>query len=361
MLNHASYGDVPIRILRRAAEVRAWIEQDPAARLGAAMLPELRRQRDALAAFLGIPAGGTAITANATDGAAAIMQSVELSPGDTVVVLSTEYSSIVRGWQVRAQLSGAAVVSVRAGIPFESAESLIEQLERSSFSVFQLSLVTSSTALVLPVAALAGWARVKGATVVLDAAHGPGHVGISPYVGLVDYTFGTVHKWVPAPRPAGFVFSARHHGRLRPAEVSVTWDSDDLLDRFTWPGTDDPAPRLCIGDALAQWHRWQQDGWLDEAEALACYATKEFGSLGLAATATGDHVPPRLRAFVVPVDAGRLRTALTAAHIRAPVMDLGDHRWPLLRIFPHVYNDEDDIARVRDVVAGLLRDTPWTG
>lgn len=356
MLNHASFGMPTCDVVALAERTRAELEADSLALVDVeSLLPRTRASAAQAATQLGLEPSAFALTQNATSGGAAVMRSLRPPPGATVAVLSTEYASITRGWQVRCEELGASFVAVTVPMPLASTEQLLDALEaqvRGEVAVAQLSLVASSTAIHFPVEAVTAWFRDRGALVVLDAAHGPGQVPLLPREWGVAAMFGTLHKWFPTPRPVGFVWVGDElRGRIRPAEVSLTWDAEDLVDRFAWPGTYDPAPRLCVPAALATWRQWSAAGDLERCGELAEYASERLVGAGGAATASAGHLAPRLRSVVLPaVPLEKLRLALAAEGIRA-FAGLGPGGETMLRIATHVYNDPSDV----DALCALLR------
>lgn len=359
MLNHASFGMPTTGVMRLAERTRAELEADSLALIDvAALTPRLRAAATAGARQLGLDPGCFALTHNATSGAAAVMRSLRLAPGDRVVVLSTEYPSITRGWQVRCEEADARFVPVAVPVPLGSTEQLLDAVAQhvdGDVAVAQLSLVTSSTAMHLPVAEVASWFKARGATVVVDAAHGPGHVPLRPEVWGCDAMFGTLHKWFPTPRPVGFLWtSERLRDVVRPAEVSLTWDASDLVERFSWTGTYDPTPRLCLEAALAQWNAWERAGELDRCAELAEYAMSRLRTAGATPTAGDSLQPPRLRAAVLGgVARDTLAEALLASKLRC-FSGLGPSGETIVRVATHVYNDESDVDRLCEVVADCL-------
>ncbi|BBZ26086.1 isopenicillin-N epimerase [Mycolicibacterium madagascariense] len=352
MLNHASYGLAPTAMLEHCAALRAELERDPNTTLGDALLVRLRGVVDAVARELGWPAECCALTTSATAGAAAVQRSVALGPGDTVVVLDCEYSSVIRGWRRRCDEVGATLTVVPVRLPFDDAGELLDEMScraPDSVAVLQFSAITSSAALRLPVAELAAWGRRRGATVVVDAAHGPFHVGLDWWRD-VDVVFGTLHKWLPVPRSVGIVYGAVP---LYPAETSLTFDEACPADRFGWPGTFDPASRLALPEAIALHRTWQAAGLFAECADLADHASDALEAVGAVPTAAVGFRPPRLRSFLLPgVDLDALRRRLIDADIRAWTGRY-DASTALVRVATHVYNDQRDVdALVRVVGAG---------
>jgi isopenicillin-N epimerase len=353
MLNHASYGLAPTAMLDHCAALRRDLECDPNTNLGEPLQARLRAVVHFVAEELGVPSASCALTTSATSGAAAVQRSLPLGAEDVVVVLDCEYSSVIRGWERRCAEAGATLYVVPVHLPFEDDADLLDRMSRTAgdrVTVLQFSAITSSAALLLPVNDIAAWGRRRGATVIVDAAHGPFHVDVGGW-DHADVVFGTLHKWLPVPRSVGILWT---NLPLHPAETSLTFDEPILADRFGWPGTFDPASRLAVPEAIAMHREWVSRGAIGHAEELADYAVDEMTRVGAIPTA-GEHFrPPRLRAFLLPgVDLDVLRRHLTDVGIRAWT-GRHDDSASLVRVATHVYNDRRDVDAVVDTIGALL-------
>ena len=354
MLNHASFGLATSAITALAEQVRAELEADSLALIDVeALTPRLRDAAAAAATHLELDAGSLVLTANATSGASAIMRS--LAPRGRVVVLSTEYASMLRGWQVRCEELGSECLRCSVPLPLQSTAQLLDSLDaqvRGPVDLVEMSLVSSSTAIRFPVEELVAWFKQRGALVVLDIAHGPGHVELHPEAWGVSAMHGTLHKWFPTPRPVGVLWLDDDlRDRIRPSDVSLTCDSPDLVERFAWTGTYDPTPRLCVRAALEQWTAWRAAGDLQGCVELADHASARLEALGVVPTCAPAYLPPRLRAFLVPgVPRETLRDCLDAAKVRG-FCGTGPEGQTTLRVATHVFNDEGDV----DLLCGAVR------
>src|SRR6202007_1965625 len=99
--------------------------------------------------------------------------------------------------------------------------------------------ITSPTATVVPVAAVAAAAADVGASVLVDAAHAPGQLR-DDIAGLgADHWIGNLHKWAYAPRGSAMLWS-RPGADVTPTVLS--WQLDDgYAASFDYPGTWDYA------------------------------------------------------------------------------------------------------------------------
>ena len=356
MLNHASFGLPTVALMDRAEDIRRRIERDAAAYLAGQLLDDLRAQAAAVESFVSAPPGTLALVANSTEASSSVAASLARDRATRVVLLDSEYPSVIRAWQVATAAACGTVQLVPMRLPVGRPDDVFAALDAEvsgEFDILVVSLIASSTALRLPVGRLAEWAATRGAITVVDAAHGAGHVELCVADLGAAVVFGTLHKWLPVPRPVGFLWADDQvRDLVRPASVALGWD-DALFERFTWRGTWDPAPALCVTDALAQWRQWQDDGAHARAEQLADRAAQCLTALGLTPTGAAELLAPRLRCFIVPgVSADALNGALDQAAVRAWVGTAATGE-TLLRIATHVYTTDEHIDRLAAVVRSV--------
>jgi isopenicillin-N epimerase len=359
MFNHASYGLATSELLERAHSLRRELESDPNLTLGEALQERLDQVLVRVCAELGLDPACSALTSSAADAAAALQRSIPLSAGQFVVALDCEYSSVLRGWQRRCDEVGAQLRIVPVPLPLLDLDALLDRLTAAAagkrVAVLQFSAITSAAALQLPVDRLAAWGHERAATVVVDAAHVPGQLDLHGW-DRVDAAFATVHKWIPVPRSVGLLWATPELAAvIAPATVSLTYDDPRLGRRFAWPGTFDPAPRLCLPGALDVQRAWADAGELDRCRALAGHVSEALTAAGAIPTGAGEFLAPRMRSFILPgVPLSRLRPHLLQAGIRAWTGAHGEEAG-VIRCATQVYNDAEDVALVAREVAALLR------
>jgi isopenicillin-N epimerase len=355
LLNHASFGVPTTHMMAFAAQVRRRIERDAADLLAGSLLDELRNELRAVADFLSAPPDCVAVTLNATEAASAVAASLcGRQPGLRVAMADTEYPSVIEAWRNATEAYGGSLQLVRLPDAAGSADDVVAAFDRQAegwLDVVVASLVTSPTALLLPVRRIGEWASGRGALTVVDAAHGPGHVALRIAELGATIVYGTLHKWLPVPRPLGFLYATPEvRDELRPAMIALHRD-EGFAERFMWRGTWDPTPALCFSAALEQWHGWQADGSLEHAEGMADLVSDRLVQCGLAPTGGASLLAPRLRSFVMPeVAADELQRALDSTRVRAWVGTAPAGR-TVLRVATHVFTTEAHIERLVQAVS----------
>lgn len=270
-LNHGSFGACPRRVLEAQQRWRERVEYQPVDFFARDWGPLVREARHHLAEFLDADPDGLVFIRNATEGINAVLRGLRFAPGDEILVTDHEYraSRFVLDWV--AERWGATVVEVP--LPFVGAtpEAVVTRLSAAVTPRTRLALVdhvTSQTGLVLPMDRVIAALRAQGVPVLVDGAHGPGQLDLIISDLAPDWYVGNLHKWVCAPRGAGFLYVApAHRADTVPLFIShgramaLPEGHSRLHAEFDWPGTLDPTPWLCVPEALDFVDGLMAGGW----------------------------------------------------------------------------------------------------
>jgi isopenicillin-N epimerase len=248
--------------------------------------------RSELAAFVGADADELAFVPNATTGVNAVLRSacssaqalsLSFHPGDELLTTNHEYNACRNALNFVAERTGAKVVVATLPFPLESPNQLVEAVMEHVSPRTRLALldhVTSKTALIFPIQQLVSHLAARGVDTLVDGAHAPGMVPLNLHeIGATYYT-GNCHKWLCAPKGAGFLYVQRHkqpairpvvisHGANAPLKVRDSFGDTPLTRfqvEFDWTGTDDPTAYLCIPEAIRFLGSLLPGGWTELME-----------------------------------------------------------------------------------------------
>lgn len=266
-LNHGSFGACPRPVFEQYQGWQRELEANPVAMFGRRLKPLLAEARAALGAYVGVDGEDLVFVPNATFGLNIVARSLPLEPGDEVLSTDHEYGAIDRVWRFNCAKRGARYRNQPIGLPVDDPQAVVEQLwagvsERTR--VIALSHVSSLTALCFPVAEICRRAHAAGILTVIDGAHAPGQVELALGELGADFYVGNCHKWMCAPKGAGFLYARPEHQHLlEPLVVGWGWQSANpglspFVDQFDWYGTQDPAAYLSVPAAIAfmREHDW---------------------------------------------------------------------------------------------------------
>lgn len=356
-LNHGSYGATPRVVLDAQRRIRDEFEANPTGFVEDRYFDELGEVRQRLAGFLGADSASLAFVANATTGVAAVIGSLELSEGDEILTTDHAYNACRNIVDVAAGRAGARVVIAPVRFPESSpdqaAESVLSHVG-SRTRIVMIDHVTSPTALVLPVQQIVAELEPE-VPVLVDGAHAPGMIEVALDQLGASYYAGNLHKWVCAPKGAGFLAVAeRHRDSTRPPIISHGWNTPrgetSMFHRlFDWVGTFDPSAWLAIPSALTVMAGMDVGGWpgVMAANRSLAIAARDVLSSQLSIP------PPAPNSMIGSMAAVPLRDArpglakrLREQRIVAAVSPWPDQDSYVLRVSAQRYNTLDEYERL---------------
>jgi isopenicillin-N epimerase len=343
-LNHGSFGACPRPVFDVYQEWQRELEREPVDLLARRLEGELARVRAALAEYVGAPADDLVLAPNATSALNAVLRSLRLGPGDEILTTEHEYGAMELLLQFVSERTGARVVR-QAGDVAEAIWAGATERTR----VLVVSHVTSPTALLLPVDELCRRSRDAGVLSVVDGAHTPGQVALDLETLGADFYAGNCHKWLCAPKGAGFLYARPDRQELlEPLVVGWGHRESDFALRHGREGTRDPAAYLAVPAAI--------EFVRAHGRAADCRALLERGSRRLAAAGFDPFAPGQplqMACFRLPeCDPEEIEHRLrNEFRVEAPVRSWNGQ--PLIRVSVAPYNTAEDLVALEAALGAL--------
>ncbi len=326
---------------------------------------EVERARELAASFIGATIDDIAVIPATSYGIAVAAANMPVAPGSVIIMMENEHTSHRYAWYELAKAKGASVVAVQRQ-PHEQWGATLAAAIRSSsvpVSVVAGTIVHWFEGTCVDIEAVAEATRDVGASLVMDGTQWVGAVPFDVARIRPDFLSFAIYKFLLGPYRLAFLYaSKRWQAEGRPIEFH-SWNrmggerSDFYLQ--TMPDYLSGARRFDMGErsdfavlpvAIKSLELLQSWGAVAVYERLV-HLNKLIWSLA------------ERHGFTGPVE------KLRAPHIS--VVELGDKFRPELasqlkqagaiitvrgskmRITPHVYNDEQDIARLFELVKAL--------
>jgi isopenicillin-N epimerase len=377
-LNHGSFGSCPKPVLEFQHAIRLRMERQPIQFFVRDLEGLLDEARHALAQFLGAASANLVFVPNATAGVNAVLHSLTFERGDEIIVTNHEYNACRNALDLIAERNGFTVRIAEIPFPLRDGEMVIEAILQQVTPRTRLLLVdhvTSQTGLIFPLDRIVSELARRGIDTLVDGAHAPGMLPLNLEKLGATYYIGNCHKWICAPKGAGFLHVRPDRQRaIRPLSIShgansLRTDRSRYLIEFAWIGTIDPSPYLCVPEALRQMSALCAGGWPElmqrnralalEGRRIICEALEidppcpdaligSLASFPLPDAPSAE--PPKSPLYLDP-----LQDWLLARHqIEVPVIP-----WPkpprrLLRISAQIYNSRGQYERL----AAALEEVP---
>ena len=375
-LNHGSFGATPLSVLEEQSRLRNLIESDPVRFFERNYIPLMKAAIGRLSEFMNADSEGLVFVKNTTEGVNTVLRSLDLSPGDEIIVTNHSYQACWNAVDFVTERSDAKTVVV--DIPFrvkneEEIVDLIMDKVTGNTVLAMIDTVTSATGLRMPFEKLVRNLQGVSVDVLLDAAHGPGIVPLDLKAMDVAYCTGNCHKWICTPKGSAFLHIREDRkGFVKPLSISHGYrfegtDQEKFEYEFGWPGTQDPTAWLCIPHAIDFLGGLVDGGWQEIMEhntALAIQGREILcGALG-----TSPPVPDSMVSSIAAVempdegDVGPMSLEGDPFHnflldefgIQVPVFPWKHHNKRYIRISAQLYNHVEEYEFLADCLTRSL-------
>jgi len=369
-LNHGSFGATPRPVFRAYQRWQRELERQPVEFLGRRFRNLMTAARTALGEYLGTATDNLVYTTNVTVSLNIVARSLDLKPGDEVLSTDHEYGALDRTWRFLAKERGFRYINQPIPVPFTTTEACVEALWQGvtpRTRVIFISHITSPTALLFPVEAVVRRARAQGILTVIDGAHAPGQIPLRLDELGADFYGGNLHKWLCAPKGAGFLYARPEvQHLLKPLVVSWGYEAEvpgpsKFVDHQEWTGTRDIAAFLSVPAAIGfqRDHDWEKvrracSELAREAQERICALAplrppiSEFGN-------EGNQRGLQMIAAPLPdtVDIAALKTRLYEEYrIEVPLIQWNGRK--LVRVSIQGYNTRRDVDALVNALDRLL-------
>ncbi|MEH1016780.1 aminotransferase class V-fold PLP-dependent enzyme [Micromonospora sp. CPCC 206060] len=365
-LNHGAYGAMPIVVQRAQQRFRDEVEANPMRFFRADLAERIAHTRRHLATFLGADPEGTALVPNATGGAAIVLRSLGLRPGDEVLTTDHGYGAVGLAVQRECRLTGATARTL--AVPLRATDEEIVGIIRAGLRPGRTRLLivdqlSSPTARLFPTAAIVAVAREHGVPVLVDAAHAPGMLATPVDAIGADFWVGNLHKWAYTPRGTA-VLAVGPAWRDRIEPLIVSWQQERGFPlRVEWQATQDYTGWLAAPVGLHTLRTLGLERVRAHNSALAAYGQWVVAeALGLAPADLPKPGGPGVSMRLIPLPSGVATTAdaatalqrLISDRLAAEVSVAGWQGRGWLRLCGQVYNSADEYDRLAGRLPALL-------
>ena len=336
---------------------------------------DIDRSRAALGSLINAEAEDLVFVSNATSGVANVIGNIDLRRGDEVLVTRFEYPACINNLRRACERAGATLVVV--DLPWNpiDEDSVVEAImgrvsERTKLAMF--SLITSATAVRMPVERLIADLSARGVETLLDAAHGPGCVPMDIEAWNPTYCTGNAHKWLCSAKGCAFLYVHKEkQGGFRPVILSNdAYDLEPAIGRsgrsafnheFDYMGTDDRTPMLVVADAIEVLGSLVEGGidGLMRTNRAMCLEARD---LLCEALGTEPVVPDSMLGPLAVIDIPApgleprvLRERLMSEHrIESMIVPNPGGGTPMIRLSPQVYNSMEQYRYCADAIRSIV-------
>ena len=314
------------------------------------------------ARVLGCPAECIAIVPSASYGIATAAWNMPLSKGQSIVVLEEQFPSNYYSWHRLANERGAALKTVAWPADGDWTSAVLAALT-PDVAVAALPHVHWTSGGMLDLVRIGDACRKQGAALVLDLTQSLGVLPFSVSDVQPDFAVAASYKWLLGPYSVGLLYIAPKWHNARPLEenwihrtnardfsslILYTDSYEAGARRFAMGESPNFASLPAAARAMEQILEWGIAEISQTIAVMTRHLAEQVGDIGFAV------VPERFRAphyLCIRGDKASKQLSETLASQKVYVSVRGNS----IRVTPHVYNSEDDLARF----VSCLREFRW--
>ncbi|KXK15707.1 MAG: aminotransferase [Chloroflexi bacterium OLB14] len=363
-LNHGSFGATPKPVFKEYQRWQRELELQPVEFLGRRYTDLMYASREALANYLSTRAENLVYVQNATIGLNIVARSLELKAGDEVLSTNHEYGALDRTWRFLSKERGFVYINQKVDLTsqVDFVNSFLQGVTANTKVIF-LSHITSPTATIFPIDQIIQFAKLRNIITVIDGAHAPGQIPLQLDLLGADFYAGNLHKWLCAPKGAGFLYAnPKSQHLLKPLIVSWGYESvapsnSKFVDEHEWQGTRDVAAFLTVPHAIAY---QQNQNWDKVRSACHQLAVETWHRMNQLLKETPLHADPEtwfaqmvVSTLPAEVDVVVFKQRLYDQYrVEIPVLEWNEKK--LIRLSVQGYNSRLDTNRLMKALRKLI-------
>ncbi len=354
-LNTGALGPTPRPVLDRVLSASQTLESNPSYQGYGPLEQQMEAVRSSAASFLHCQPDEIVLTDSTTAGMNAIALGLGLNAGDRVLTSNQEHPGGRMCWNHLARKNGVVIDEVALPPMLFDADDVVARFAAKltpRTRVLSVSHVTSPTGQVLPIAHLAAALRATNCLLVVDGAQAAGAIPVDlRALGCHAYA-ASGHKWLMGPKGTGLLFLSRDAAkRIEPALL------EDGRAAYTGATGVRNIPSI-LGLEAALQYLWSRDKSAVERRIMSLRnlvydQLKALPMVSVLSPPPGEAAAPMVTVRLPNrVNSIALQTTLQVKH-RIVVKALPPKQLSGLRVSTHLFNDEDQIARL---IAALRRE-----
>ena len=367
-LNFGSFGACVKPVFELYQKLQLDLEADPVQFIAFNGPVNLRKSREALAAYVHCDTDDIVYTTNPSYAVNIVAKSFRPNPGDEVLSTNIEYGACDRTWNYYCEKAGAKYVRQQIELPIVSKEKFIEDffkgLSSKTKAIF-ISHITSTTALKFPVKEICAIAKEKGLFTMIDGAHAPGHIQLDITDIDADAYTGACHKWMCAPKGCSFLYVRKELQHLFDPLI-VSWgyksaapSNSRFIDYHQMQGTRDFSAFLSMPKLIEFLNENDWPQVAADCRKLAHSNYQRFCDLlntQPLAPITDEFLGQMCSMQIKTTEPEKLQRLLYEKYkIEIPVMRQDDKVY--MRYSINAFNSQDDLDKLYDALSEIIQQT----
>ncbi|WP_416896595.1 MAG: aminotransferase class V-fold PLP-dependent enzyme [Minwuia sp.] len=323
---------------------------------------ETMNARSLFARLCGATANDIAVVPAASYGLAVAQRNIPVGEGQRIIVLKDQFPSNVYGWRELAAANGAEVVTLERGQDGDWTRVILDAIdERTALAALAQNHWTDGS--LIDLERVGAQLRDAGAALVLDLTQSLGAMPFDVKTVKPDFMVAACYKWLLGPYTIGFLYAdPKWHGG-EPIEQSwmIRSNAEDFAGLVNYvDGFRPGAHRFDMGEfsnfalmpgaiaAMEKLLEWTPEAIAETLGNRTRDIAERAARLGLRSPPDGARAPHFLGLSFPEAMPPDLVGTLAARNVHVSV------RGQSMRVTPHLYNNDDDVARLMDALGAVL-------
>lgn len=251
--NNGSLGTCPEYVVKATEKFRRTLDGFPSKYMWGGWDDQKEEVRKKAATMLGVSEETIALIHNTTEGMNLIASSMDLKPGEEVLLSNHEHTSARVPWQYWQETKGVVLKKVDIPLVPKSKEEVVACFRKAitpKTKVISIVHVTNTNGMILPVKEISEMAHEHGILVAVDGAQSMGMFQINLAELGCDFYTSSSHKWLFSPKGMGIFYASEEaQALLKPLIVSRGYKNKTVR-RFENYNTRNLPELLGLGAAL---------------------------------------------------------------------------------------------------------------
>lgn len=330
------------------------------------ILPEdffktIERVRRLFAGIINCSGEDVAIIPAVSYGIALAAKNLPLSQGQTIVVLEDQFPSNIYSWKRVAHEKKGNILTVKNPRDNDWTRAVIEATDRKT-AIVAVPHCHWTDGTLLDLVRIGAACRDYGAALVIDGTQSLGALPFSIEAVKPDVVVATAHKWLLGPYGFGFCYVSPKWQKGTPLEENWlnregSGDFSRLVDyrddyqpgarRFDMGGASQFFLAPVAETALKQLLEWKVPAIAETIRVKTDWIAEKAGALGCKVPLKELRAPHMIGITLPGGMPDNLSKKLSSEQIFVSI------RGQSIRIAPHVYNSEEDLARLFNALEGV--------
>lgn len=230
--NNGSLGACPKPIREATTAFRNTLDDFPSKYMWGGWEDEKESTRKKVAEVFSVSEEEIALIHNTTEGMNLIARSLDLIPGDEVILSDHDHTSAVAPWTVWQESKGIKLVRPVLPILPSSIEEIVAIYKAAitpKTKVLNLCHIVNTNGMMMPLKELTAMAKQRGILVAIDGAQGAGMVQTDLKAIGCDFYTVSAHKWLFSPKGIGIFYAKKEsQSLLQPLMVAKGYKDESI-------------------------------------------------------------------------------------------------------------------------------------